>query len=107
MVHLAPLEEEDAGSNQDQESDDPRGIKGVTEEFMVRLARAIKDTQADEKCCYHYSSLEHFICDCLLVKTLREKKQLNSKEGTAKKGAQTPPATANPSKSPQMEALKA
>ena len=53
-------------------SDDPGGI-GVTEEFMVCLAWAVKDTQVDEKCCYHCSSLEHFICNCLLVKTSREK----------------------------------
>ena len=81
MVHLAHLEDEDVGGNKDQESDDPRGIKGVTEKFMVCLARAVNDAQADEKCCYHCSSLEHFIHDCPLIKTLREKKQLNAKEG--------------------------
>ena len=74
---LAHLEEEDAGNDEDQESDDLGGIKGVTEEFMVHFTRAVKDAQADEKCCYHCSSPEHFICNCLLVKTSREKKQLN------------------------------
>ena len=39
------LEEEDAENGEEQESDDPDGIKGVTEEFMVRLARAVKDAQ--------------------------------------------------------------
>ena len=34
-VHLAQLEEEDADDGEDLESDDPGGIKGVTEEFMV------------------------------------------------------------------------
>ena len=106
-VHLAHLEEEDAGGNEDQESDDPGGIEGVMEEFMVHLARAVKDAQADEKHCYHCSSLEHFIHDCPLVKTSREKKQSNAKEGTAKKGAQTPLATVSASKRPQKEALKA
>ena len=43
MVHLAHLEEEDASGNEDQESDDLRGIKGVMEEFMVCLTRALKD----------------------------------------------------------------
>ena len=105
-VHLAHLEEEDIGGDEDQESDDPRGIEGCTEECMVCLARAVKDTQVDEKCCYHCSSPEHFICDCPLVKTLREKKQLNAKEGMAKKGACTPLATACALKSPQKEALK-
>ena len=89
-VCLAHLEEEDAGNDEDHESDDPSQIKGVTEQFMVHLARAVKDTQADEKCCYHCSSPEHFIYNCPLVKTSREKKQLNGKEGTASmKGAWT------------------
>ena len=106
-VHLVHLEEEDTGGDEDQESDSPSRIKGVTEEFMVHLARAIKDTQADNKHCYHCSSPEHFICNCLLIKTSREKKQLNGKEGTTlKKGVWTPPTTANALKSPQMEVLK-
>ena len=63
-------------------------LEGVTMEFMVCLARAVKDAQADEKHCYYCSSLEHSICNCLLVKTSREKRQLNGKEGTAStKGA--------------------
>ena len=108
MVHLAHLEEEDTGGNEDQESDNPSRIEVVMEEFMVCLIRAVKDAQADEKCCYHCSSLDHFICNCPLVKTLREKGQLNGKEGMAtKKGAQTPLTKANTLKSPQTEALKA
>ena len=100
-VHLVHLEEEDAGDDENQEIDDPGGIEGVIEEFMVCLARAVKDTQADEKHCYHCSSPEHFICNCPLVKTSREKKQLNDKEGTASmKGAQTPLTTTNAMKSP-------
>ena len=39
-----------------QESDDPGGIEGVTVEFMIQLARAVKDAHMDEKCCYHCSS---------------------------------------------------
>ena len=107
-VHLAHLEEEDAGDDEDQESDDPGRIEGVTEEFMVCLVRAVKDAQADEKHCYHCSSPEHFIHNCLLVKTSREKKQLNGKEGMAlTKGAWTPLTTTNDTKSPQRKALKA
>ena len=90
-VCLAHLEEEDTSDDEDQESDDPSGIKGVTEEFMVHLAGAVKDAQADEKCCYHCSSPGHFIHNCPLVKTSREKRQLNGKEGTAfMKGAPDP-----------------
>ena len=89
----------------DPESDDPDGIEGVTEEFMVWLARVVKDAQMDEKCCYHCSSPEHFIHNCLLMKTARDKKQLNGKEGMAMmKGAQTPPTMMNAIKSPQKEA---
>ena len=106
-VHLAHLEEEDASDDEDQENDDPGGIKEVREEFMVLLARAVKDAQADEKCCYHCSSLEHFMCNCPLVKTSQENKQLNSKGGMASmKGAQTSLTTTNGTKSPQMEALE-
>ena len=104
---MAHLEEEDAGNGEDPESDDASGIKGVTEEFMVCLARAVKDVQVNEKCCYHCSSLEHFICNCPLVKTSRDKKQLNGKEGMATmKGAQTPLTTTNAMKTPLMEAPK-
>ena len=85
-VCFAHLEEEDAGDDEEQES----RIKGVTEEFMVHLARVVKDAQADGKCCYHCSSPEHFIHNCLLVKTSWEKKQLNGKEGMPLiKGVQT------------------
>ena len=106
-VHLAYLEE-DAGDGKDPESDDPSGIKGVTKEFMIHLARAVKDTQADKKHCYHCSSPEHFICNCPLVKTSRDKKQLNGKEGMAMmKGAQTPLTITSTMKSPKMEAPKA
>ena len=104
-VWLAQLEEEDADDGEDQESDDPDGIEGVTEEFMVWLARAVKDTQMDEKYCYHCSSPEYFICNCLLMKTARDKKWLNGTEGMAMmKGAWIPPTATSAIKSPQKEA---
>ena len=55
-VHLAHLEEEDTSDDEDQESDDPSGIKGITKEFMVCLARHVKDAQADEKAAWNISS---------------------------------------------------
>ena len=79
IIHLAQLEEGDADDSEDPESDDPGGIEGVMEEFMIQLARAVKDAQTDEKHFYHCSSPEHFICNCLLIKTTRDKKQLNEK----------------------------
>ena len=104
-VSLAQLEEGDANDGEDLESNDPDGIEGVTEEFMVQLARAVKDTQMDERCCYHCSSPEHFIRNCPLMKTARDKKQLNRKEGTVTmKGAWTPPKAMDAIKSPQKEA---
>ena len=45
VVHLAHLEEEDAVRDENEESNNLGGIKGVTEEFMVHLARAVKDAQ--------------------------------------------------------------
>ena len=105
---MAHLEEEDAGDGKDPDSDDPGGIEGVTKELMVQLARAVKDGQADEKCCYHCSSPEHFIHNCLLVKTSRDKKQLNGKEGMASmKGAWIPPTMTSAMKSPKTEAPEA
>ena len=107
-MQLAQPEEEGTDDDEDPESDDPDGIEGVTEEFMVWLARVVKGAQMDEKCCYHCSSPEHFIRNCLLMKTARDNKQLNGKEGTAMmKGAQTPPTTMNAVKSPQKEAQEA
>ena len=75
------------------------------EEYMVQLARAVKDVQTDERCCYHCNSPEHFIRNCQLMKTARDKKQLNRKEGMVMvKGAQIPPKAMNAIKSPQKEA---
>ena len=59
-MHLTQLEEESTNDGEDPERHDPDGIKGVTKEFMVRLTRAVKDAQVDEKHCYHCSSPEHF-----------------------------------------------
>ena len=104
-VWLAQLDEEDADDGEDPESDDPDGIEGVTGDFMVQLARAMKDAQMDEKCCYHYSSPEHFIHNCLLMKAARDKKHLNGKEGMViMKGAWTPPKAKSSVKSPQKQA---
>ena len=66
---LAHLEEESAKRDKEVESKGPDSIDGVMEEFMVHLVRAMKDAQVDEENCYHCSSLEHFICDCLLERT--------------------------------------
>ena len=41
-VQLVQLEEEDTEDGEEQESDDPDGIKGVMEEFIVRLAKMLR-----------------------------------------------------------------
>ena len=69
---------------------------------MVYITRAMKDAQQDEKCCYHCSSLDHFIRDCPLVKLARKEPNLNCKEGMVlKKGAQTPLGKVTPPKASQ------
>ena len=107
-MQLVHLEEEGTRRDADEGNNDSDGINGVTEEFMVHLARAVKDAQTEEKCCYHCSSPEHFIHNCLLMMTLREKPQLNGKEGTAlKKGPLTPLTTTIMPKNLQTEVPKA
>ena len=103
-IWLAQLEKENADDSEDQESDDPDGIKGVMEEFMVWLARAVKDTQMDEKHCCHYSSPEHFIHNCPLMKTTRDKKTVRWEGGDGNdEGSPGPPTATGAIKSPQKE----
>ena len=66
-------EEESAEEDKGVERKDPDGIDRVTEKFMVCLVRAMKDAQQEEKCCYHFSSLDHFIHDCPLIKAYKNK----------------------------------
>ena len=96
------MEEEGSDEEVGTESEDPDGIDGMTEEFIICLARAVKEAQEDEKHCYHCSSTEHFICECLLVKTSRSVTHLNQKEGmTLEKGAQISQVKATKQKVPQ------
>ena len=78
-VHEAHLEEEGSDKEGGTESEDPGGIEGVTEEFIVCLARAVKEAQQEKKCCYHCSSQDHFIHECPLVKASRKATHLNQK----------------------------
>ena len=99
---MAHLEEESTDKEEGTEGEDPDGIEGITEEFIMCLARAVKDTQQEEKQCYHCNSPEHFICDCPLVKASRMNLHLNQKEGMGpKKGAQAPQGKATMLKAPQ------
>ena len=107
-VCLVHLEEESAEKDEAVDSEDPDGVKGVMEEFMVCLVRAMKDTQKEEECCYHCSSLDHSIHDYPLVKASRTNSHLNHKEGMApKKGAWAPQMKATMPMMPQEGASKA
>ena len=76
-MRVAHLEEEGSSEEAGTKSEDPDGLDGVMEEFIVCLARAMKEAQQKEKCCYHCSSKEHFICKCPLVKASRSAAHLN------------------------------
>ena len=73
-IWLAQLEEEDADSDEDPESDDPDGIEGVMEEFMIWLARAVKyDTDNDNPLMYTQKAetLEPFSSHVIPIKTVK------------------------------------
>ena len=91
-VHLVHMEEESAKKDKDVESEDPDGINGVMEEFMVHLVSAVKDAQEEEKWCYHCSSLEHFTCNCPLVRASRANTQLKLQGGDGTKEGSPGPA---------------
>ena len=76
-VQVAHLEEESANKEEGIESEDPNGIQDITKEFIVHLARAVKDSQQQEKHCYHCSSPGHFTRDCLLMAASRSDSHLN------------------------------
>ena len=102
VVQLAHLEEEAPDDEEATNSKDPDGLDGMMEEFMVCLARAVKDAQQDKKCCYHCSSPDHVIRDCPLVKSTRKEPNLNHKERMVpKKRAWSPLGKVTPLKAPQ------
>ena len=107
-VWLAHLEEEASDDEEGTDSEDPDGLDGMTEEFMVHLAKAVKDAQQGGKHCYHCSSPDHFIREYPLVKSARKEPNLNCKEGTTvMKGAWTPLGKVTLPKAPQGRMLKA
>ena len=62
---------------------------------MVWLARAVNDAQMDERCCYHCSSPEHFICNCPLMKTARDKKTVKWEGGDSDGEGSPDPSKSN------------
>ena len=78
MVHL---KEKSANEEEGVNGKDSDGIEGMTKEFIIHLARAVKDTQQTEKHCYHYDSPDHFIRDCPQLAEMKTGSSLNWKEG--------------------------
>ena len=77
MAAMCPvhLEEESAKRQEEEETEDPDSIDGVTEEFMVHLACTMKDTQVEEKCYCHCSSPKHFIHNYPLLRASKKNMQ--------------------------------
>ena len=107
-ICMACLEEENTDKEECVDSKHPDSMEHVTKEFIVCLARAVKDTQQEEKCCYHCSSPNHFIHDFPLVTGSRTDSHLTQKEGmTPKKGARAPQGKATTPRVPQDGTSKA
>ena len=97
-VQVAHLEEDSADKEEGVKSDNPDGIDDMTEEFIMWLAQAVKEAQQDEKCCYHCSSLEHFICECPLLKASRTATHLNKRRGWHQRREPRQPSKRHPRK---------
>ena len=105
VVHL---EEESTDEEKYIDADNPDGIKGITEEFIIHLARAIKDAPQAGKCCYHCDSPEHVICDCPLLAGAQVGPPLNQREGMAlRKGSWAPQGKGTMPKVPQDRSTQA
>ena len=88
MVHL---EEKSANGEKGINGEDPDGIKGMTEEFIVCLARSVKDAQQMKKHCYHCGSPDHFIHDCPQLAETKADVPLNKSDGMVpRKGGWAP-----------------
>ena len=98
MVWVMHLEQDSADKEESAKSDDPNGIEGMMEEFIVHLAQAVKEAQQDEKHCYHCSNLKHFICECPLVKSSRSATHLNQRRGQCQRREPRPLGEGNQAK---------
>ena len=77
---MAHLEEESTDKEEYIDNDDPDDLRDITEEFIICLTRAVKDTQQVEKCC---DSPDHFIHDCPLQVGVQVDPPLNWGDGMA------------------------
>ena len=61
---MVQIEEKSANEEESINNENPDGIRGMREDFIVHLARIAKDTQQMEKHCYHCDNPNHFVYDC-------------------------------------------
>ena len=98
---VAHLEEEGTNKEECIDSKDPNGIKGVTKEFIVHPARAVKDDQQEEEVLLPLQESGSLYLRLLVVAS-RKELHLNQKEGMApKKRTKAPQAKVTPLKVPQ------
>ena len=79
-VQMVHLEEKSTNEEEGIDGEDPGGMKSMTDEFIVCLARAVKDAQQTEKHCYHCDSPDH-ICDCPQLTGMKADVSLHQKYG--------------------------
>ena len=90
-TRVLQLEEKSTNEEEGINSEDQDGLEGMTEEFIVCLVRAVKDTQQIEMHCYHCDSPDHFIHNCPQLAKTKAVSSLNWKEGMVpRKGTQAP-----------------
>ena len=88
---MAHLEEKTTNEEEGVNGEDPDGIEGTTEEFILCLARAVKDAQQMEKCWYHCDGPDLFVCDCPQLAEMKADAPLNQKdEDSTKEGRPSP-----------------
>ena len=88
MVHI---EEKSTNEEECIDGEDPDGIESATEEFILCLAGAVRDTPQMKKHCYHCNSPDHFICNCPQLAGMKADAPLNWKEWRVpRKGGQAP-----------------
>ena len=88
---MAHLEEKSANKEEGIDGEDPDGIKGITKDFIICHARAVKDGQQVVKHCYHCDSPDHFIHNCPWLAGMKADVPLSRREGRVlRKGCQAP-----------------
>ena len=79
---MAHLEEKSTNEEEGVDGEDPDGIKDMTKEFIVCLARAVKDAQQIEKHGFHCESPDNYMCNCPWLAGMKADVPLNWKVGT-------------------------